>query len=330
MAEHSLTKHEELWAKADCELLWQVNRKCNFDCVYCFREVIDDGLDKRTEDPACGKFSPEHIAKRFDETNRVWRINMTGGEPFLYPNFVELARVLTRRHYISVSTNLSTANTYEFADVIDNTRVHWLKANVHIMEREKIRNGVNEFLRKFLHFQQQGFDIRLVYVTYPAILGRIRDDLERFRSEGVKKIWVKIFQGCYDGKRYPRDYTQEQRELLKGLGLNNFEEEILACRVSFLGRKCEAGHRAFSMDISGNVKRCSTVQEKYGNLFDGTFKPGESPRRCPARKCGCSYQGIKYASDKGSTKPPKIIVRSVQLSVAVGEWFDGLTAMALK
>ena len=195
MTEHSTTKHEELWAKADCELLWQVNRRCNFDCAYCFREVIDDGLDKRTEDPACGKFGPEHIARRFDETNKVWRINMTGGEPFLYPNFVELARALTRKHYISVSTNLSTANTYEFADTIDNTRVHWLKANVHIMEREKTKDGVNEFLRKFLHFQQRGFDIRLVYVTYPAILGRIRDDLEAFSRRGSEKDMGKNISG---------------------------------------------------------------------------------------------------------------------------------------
>jgi len=314
-----------LWEKVDCEILWRLNRRCNFDCEYCFTDVIDEQPDKRTEDPACAKFSPEYIAAKFNETGRVWRIYMTGGEPFLYPSFVKLAKELTRKHYIAVSTNLSTANTYEFADVIDSKRVHWLKASIHIMEREKISDGIKEFLRKFLFFQRQGFDIRLVYVTYPAILGRIEEDLKRFRGEGVEKIWVKVFQGEYEQKRYPRDYSQQQRELIKGLGLNRFEEEILACHASFIGSKCEAGYRAFSMDISGNIKRCSTVRQDYGNLFDGTFKLGTAPRRCPARKCGCSYQGIKYAANKGFAKPSKFVTRSVKFCVAVSEWLGGLT-----
>lgn len=324
MAEQDKAVQEGIWTKADCEVLWRINRRCNFDCEYCFRDVIDNSEDKRTEDPACGEYSAEYITKRFDETGKVWRINITGGEPFLYPKFVELAKALTKSHYISISTNLSTANSYEFADVIGSRRVYYIKANVHIMEREKGRDGLNDFLRKVLYFQQRGFDIRLVYVTYPAVLNRITADLERFRGEGVQRIWVKIFQGRYEGRRYPRDYSAQQLALIRGLGLNHFEEQILARQVSFLGRRCEAGHRGFAMDIAGNVTRCSTIKESHGNLFEGTFRPGETARRCPANKCGCSYQGMKYASARGSEKPSKFVVRSVRTAITVGEWVGGL------
>jgi len=255
---------------------------------------------------------------------------MTGGEPLLYPGYVELAKALTRGHYISVSTNLSTPNAYELAEAVESERVHSINANVHILEREKNKDGMKEYLRKFLHFQERGFNIRLVYITYPPLFGRIEEDMKRLRGEGVKRINVKVFQGRFEGRRYPRDYSDEERAFIRGLGLNNYEQEILARRVSFLGSKCEAGHRAFAMDISGNVTRCSTLKDEYGNLFEGTFRPGESLRRCTKKKCSCAYQGMDFAAAGGSAVLPNIVVRPVRFFIAVGEWIGGLSSKVLR
>ena len=249
---------------------------------------------------------------------------MTGGEPLMYPGFLALATLLTRSHYISVSTNLSTPNAYDFADTVKPDRVAWINANLHILEREKSVNGAREYLRKLLFFQERGFDIRMVYVTYPPLLERIAEDITWWRSQGVRKIIVKVFQGKFEGKRYSRDYTHEEASLLRRLGLNNREEEILARRVSFLGRKCQAGYRGFAMDISGNVTRCTSLKEHYGNLFEGTFTPGDFPRRCTARKCSCTYEGIRFASPRGSAAPSHIVVRPARFFIAVGERLRGL------
>lgn len=312
--------------KSDCYMHWQINRLCNYECPYCFREWADES--SRTEDPACGKYSVEHISQRFDETGKVWRIYMTGGEPLLYPGFVELAKALTRVHYISVSTNLSTPNAYEFAEAVESERVHSVYANVHILEREKRREGMKEYLQKFLHFQQRGFKIWLVYITYPPLLGRIEEDIKRFRSEGIKQIKLKVFQGKYKGRRYPRDYSDDERAFIKRLGLDNYEHQILTGRVSFLGSRCQAGHRAFTLDIAGNVRRCNTLKDEYGNLFEGTFKPGKSSRRCPNKKCSCAYQGMYFATTGGSAVPPNVIVRPVRFFISVGECLAGLSGKA--
>ena len=328
MVEQKQAEPEEIWAKTECDMLWQMNRECNFNCEYGFREWGDE--DIRAGDSIPGKYGAEHVAQRFDETGKVWRIRMTGGEPCLYPDFVELAKALTRRHYISLSTNLSTPNTYELADGVESERVHSVNASVHPLERENRKDGMKEYLRKFLYFQERGFNIRLVYVTYPPLLGRIEEDMERLRGGGVKRITVKVFQGKYRDRRYPRDFSDEERAFIRGLGLNNKERTILACRVSFLGSRCEAGHRAFSMDISGNVTRCSTLKEGYGNLFEGTFKPGESPRRCTARKCSCAYQGIAFTSVEGFDVPRKIVARPVKYFVVLSELFAGVRGKVLR
>lgn len=323
MAEVTQTKSRKIPTKARYDMHWEMNRRCNFNCAYCFRQKPD--ADRRSEDPDCARYSTEHIAQRFDEIGKPWRIRMTGGEPFLYPDFVELARLLTRAHYISVSTNLSTPNTYDFADAVEPDRVALINANLHIMEREKSVNGVRKYLQKFLFFQERGFNINLVYVTYPPLLGRIAEDIKWWRGQGVRSIVVKVFQGKFQDKRYSRDYTDEERSLLRGLGLNNCEEEILARRVSFLGTKCQAGHLAFAMDISGNVTRCTSLKEDYGNLFDGTFVPGKVLLRCTARKCACTYEGIHFAASKGSLTPSHYVVKSTRFCIAMAERLHKLT-----
>jgi MoaA/NifB/PqqE/SkfB family radical SAM enzyme len=328
MVEKKRSGQEEILANSDRNMLWWMNRQCNFNCVYCFRKWGDvHGL---TEEPTSGKYSAEHIAERFDETGKVWHIYMTGGEPLLYPHFVKLAKELTRGHYISVSTNLSMSNAYELAETIDSKRVRQINANVHILEREKIKDGVKEYLRKFLYLQERGFNIHSLYITYPLLFGRIEEDIKRLRGEGVKRIKIKVFQGKYDSRRYPRDYSDEERAFIRGLGLDNYEQEILVCHVSFLGRKCQAGYLAFNMDMSGKVTRCSTLKDEYGNLFEGTFGPGKSSRRCTAKKCACPYQGMNFTSSIGSAVPPNIVVRPVRFSVAVGEWVGGLSSKVLR
>jgi len=71
-------------------MLWKTNRRCNLRCDYCF----SSGTDLAVEDPLCGKFSPDHIARRFDDTGQSWLIILTGGEPFLYPDVLGLCREL--------------------------------------------------------------------------------------------------------------------------------------------------------------------------------------------------------------------------------------------
>ena len=308
-------KHPEIPTETKYDMSWVMNRRCNFNCVYCYWPASD----RRTEDPACASYSPEHIAQRFDETHKTWRILLSGGETLMYPGFVELARLLTRKHYIDLNTNLSTSNVYDFADAVKPDRVAKIYASLHILEREKSPNGVREFLRKFLFFQERGFDISLLYVAYPPLLERISRDITWWRCQGVRKIVIKSYQGKFEGKHYSRDYTDVETSLLRWLGLNDCEEEILARRVSFLGRKCQAGHRSFTMDISGNVTRCFSLKEDHGNLLEGTFRPGKFTRRCTARRCLCTNEGVRFSLSRGSATPSRKLVKPAKFFIAVGE-----------
>lgn len=275
------------------QMMWHLNQLCNFRCEYCQRAKVDKY--RLREHPECGRHSPEFISHCFDSTGKTWRIHLSGGEPFLYPKFVELARALTKNNYLSINTNFSTPNIYKFGDIILPEKVHSINANIHTLEREKRKNGVAEYIEKSLYLQDRGFNIRLMYITHPLLFPRLLKDMEYFKTLGLKNFYIKVFRGRWKGKLYPKAYTKDQRILIKNYAISRYEIDILHGKVRFFNRLCTAGQKSFRMDVSGNLTRCNTLNKKYGNLFIGKYCFDESALPCPVITCWCPYQGMKFA-----------------------------------
>lgn len=85
----------------DVECDWNLLSTCNYRCAYCFHspEVLGSKLETFA--------TPDEWRAAFDATGKRWLIHITGGEPTVYPDFLELCEALTQRHCISINTNLS-------------------------------------------------------------------------------------------------------------------------------------------------------------------------------------------------------------------------------
>jgi MoaA/NifB/PqqE/SkfB family radical SAM enzyme len=223
---------------------------------------------------------------------------MTGGEPLLYPRFVELASLLAHRHQLSINTNLSTDNVHEFASSVPVRGVYVINATAHIQEQEKRGEGLRRFIDRALFLQDKGFRIRIMYITYPPLLDRMTADMKMFAAAGITECAVKVFRGGLDGKSYPGAYTPGQKAFIRSHRPSLKEQAILDGSTSFRGRRCMAGHRAFYMDIAGNLTRCCTIPTGNGNLFQQNCRFDEAPGLCPARECICPYQGLKFAAKR--------------------------------
>lgn len=106
--------------------LWYFNKACNYDCEYCF------GHRKR-EDKSVGRFSPEEIAKGFNDTGKSWWIGISGGEPFLYPKLTQIVEELIKKHFIHIDTNLS-CNIEDFIEKVEPKRIMYLNCAFHVAE----------------------------------------------------------------------------------------------------------------------------------------------------------------------------------------------------
>ncbi len=271
------------------KISWYISDKCNFDCFYCGDGHM--GLQSRNA------IDMAKLSESLDRLGKDWVFYITGGEPFLEKNYVEICEEITKKHFLSFSSNLTTQNVYDFADRINPGRCLFINASIHPTEREKKDKNFKLFIEKILYLQKKGFNIVAVYVSHPTLFERIKSDFETLRANGVEKANVKLFRGWYNGKPYPESLNAKQMEFLETMEADYPEFEIMHEPPRFHGNLCIAGQKSFAMDRNGKLVRCSSALKKYGNFFDGTMKTDTKPRPCPKSKYACPHECVEFNLD---------------------------------
>ncbi|TVM19999.1 radical SAM protein [Oceanidesulfovibrio indonesiensis] len=282
-------------AKAKNYLMWNMTRKCNFRCHYCYYP--------HDNSPVQENLPVDRLRQFLDGTGREWVVGMTGGEPFLYPNFVDLCAALTETHKVSVDTNLSlTKEVARFARQIDPKRVHDLYVALHVEERER-RGGMDAFVRNVNELTGRGFNVVVNYVLHPDLIHRYAEDRDRLAEQGVT-ITPRPFKGVHEDREYPAAYPAEAKA--------HFSDHPDAGKKTvfdFCGVLCNGGRSFIRMEPDGTVYRCAGEKTVMGNLLTG-IALYEEPMPCRARRCpclgpnhvvlagaeSCQFEGIKKAN----------------------------------
>lgn len=80
---------------------WAVTGKCNYNCLHCFNA----GYERES----CDGFSREQAFRLIDEFCEcgIMNVTITGGEPLLYPDFMDIVRYMDRKglHLKAINTN---------------------------------------------------------------------------------------------------------------------------------------------------------------------------------------------------------------------------------
>jgi len=283
---------------------WEINMFCNFRCEYCFIP------DEKKQNPEYRGYDIEKIINGFNKAGPVFLIHMSGGEPFLQPQFVDLCKGLTKKHFISVNTNLSTKNVYDFVEQLNPKKVEFVHCSLHIDEIER-RNLVEEFIDKCHYLRDNGFEIFVTQVLYPPVLKKFDKVFDFFRENGII-VKPKTFRGNYKYIRYPAGYTKKERgrilkyikiskelskssELSEFGGLAQLEKELIYGELSFKGLPCKTGKDLIVINYDGEVIRCHSEPIKIGNIFEGKINLVKEPKICSAKICTCPYYGLRYA-----------------------------------
>lgn len=258
-------------------IIWNMTKKCNFRCHYCYFP--------HDNSPVTETLPTQKILDFLSTKKGEWLVGMTGGEPFLYPKFVDICEKLTQQHVIGVDTNLSMSKKIQnFADRIPPERVHDIYASLHIEERER-RKGVPAFIRNYHTLKERGFNIIVNYVVHPTLIAKYIQDQKFFAEQGVE-IVPRPFKGRINGIRYPEGYGPEAKAIFA-----NYPDAGKKMVFNFRGVPCHGGHTFLRLEPDGTVLRCPGDKTVMGNITEGvTTESGPTP--CRVNRCPC--QGIHY------------------------------------
>ena len=287
--------------EGDWNLLWT----CNYRCPYCF--VPPEKLGSKIRTSA----SAEQWGAAFDATGKRWLIHMTGGEPTIYPDFPKLCETLTKRHLISLNSNLSRPAARTLAGRVDPRRVSFINAGLQPGERVR-RKGFADFASNARFLKDAGFRVFVTVVATPIVIANL-PALAASCARHSLHIAPKILRFPYGGKSYPWAYTREQKNRLREYIVRAREhytrayegwprpsidvlsdDELLDGLPNFRGRNCSAGERFVQISHDGEVHRCDPVRSSLGNLLQGTVRFADAAAPCDTSYC--VYFCKKYAA----------------------------------
>ncbi|MCF8258346.1 MAG: radical SAM protein, partial [Flavobacteriales bacterium] len=263
---------------------WHINDYCNFGCSYCFFPKFKE------ENPLVGRLSPTEVFEALRRTGRSWHLFIAGGEPLLYPNFIELVNLLKTEHPIQISTNLSNRNVKAFAEQVSPENIIVINASLHLPHHNE--KSLRKFIANYHLLRSKGFEIIVSYVTFPPLLGRMKDDFRYLHEQGVEYVIPCTYNGIHEGRQYPGSYTETQARIISDVYQEQLELRVVLDMMHYQGQMCRAGKDYFHMELDGEVSRCCTIKESHGNLFQGTFSPNAEPLPCSAETCHDHCHGM--------------------------------------
>ena len=255
---------------------WQVLGACNYACDYCIQSA-----PRRKGAPRPAQV--EAALSALAGLPGAWELKCSGGEVFAFPPFLgRIVPFLVGRtpHAVSVLTNFS-APPGDLQQFVQTTRgrLRVFSASLHVRYAP-----LPAFVEKAAWFRDlldPGVDFVVNQVVLPGREAEALVCRDALEARGIR--WfaqlLKVGGGLAP---YP-----DPAALERILG------DRPANRVpSFLGRRCLAGSRYFTVDRDGVAWSCRAARRRgegrLGSLFEGTLALADEGRPCPYDLCPCT------------------------------------------
>ena len=269
-------------------ITWLINNKCNYRCTYC--------LNGFEEPPGFKILTPEEWFSVWEDIyNKYGTVAMqiTGGEPTVYPNFFEIMKGISKMHNLELQTNLFW-DPKELIENVPPEHVSRVGGSFHPQYTE-----FEPFLEKIIRLREAGFKVEINYVAYPPILDEVEKCLNVAKEKEIQ-FSVISFQGEYLGKRYPENYTDKEKEALKRLNVSSGESAEAMADWDIQKKKvgdteeaeeplriCRMGQMYTWIKPNGEVLRCCKSNLELGNIIEKTFNLLDEAIPCKAKNCIC-------------------------------------------
>ncbi|MDD5628402.1 MAG: radical SAM protein [Elusimicrobia bacterium] len=280
-------------------LTWTIHHSCNYRCPYCFITTGQKDVFLENRYPGL-----DRLLSAWDRIHSLYGsciIKFAGGEPFTYPDFMELLSRLGQRHFLDLSSNMY----WDAAEFI--RRVPPGAARIEPSYHPGFYPDLKEFAAKCALLKSRGFMGSVHMVAFPPVLSAVIAAKDYFASLGLDSVLLP-FRGRHQDKPYPDSYSDEEKRLLQVAiaaapagRIQEVNKRYFDWYVDKQDRMDEAKRRLclhgavyakIQPDLS--VMRCCTPvpperRQEFlvGSLLDPDFRLFAEARPCDLSPCSC-------------------------------------------
>lgn len=253
---------------------WQVTRRCASYCMFCEHRL--EGADEELDGAGCARVS-EALA-----SGGALVVSLTGGEPFLRADLVDLVRTVSARHYPLLTTH-GWLVTPEKARAVWEAGLEGATVRLHHSraDRQDAASGLPHSHERALAAvaafasqrtrPAQRVNVKVTVAT-PDDLDGMDDLLRSAAAQGASVTVEPGFPlGGKEGGLSARllDLKRRHRNLRSSARyLGRFDEAL----VSGVGG-CQAGRAFVNVDHRGRVSKCVEFQGEADRVGDLTREP---------------------------------------------------------
>ncbi len=196
---------------------WDLGRRCNYSCSYCWPDVHSFSEPLKSQDSL--NLAAETLIKKLPQDKKIL-FQFGGGEPTLYPEYLNFLRFLKiPGHSVVTTTNGSRHHSF-FKDLIKlssvNISVHFEFANL-----DKIKKNVEVMLHEIENNETtETLEIKLM--TPPGSVFKSKNFLDSLRTiqnfnEKISWSYVPLRHGLVDKSLAAKmvDYTEAELEIIQ-------------------------------------------------------------------------------------------------------------------
>lgn len=290
---------------------WNMGKRCNFDCSYCSSEIHDN------HSPHVSLTIAENLLKKLIDWKKNQKIclNLSGGEPFVHPNIVEIGKMMFDLGFDwkSVNTNGSVGiNRYlKTVGYFDHFTISWHFEHARedhmknlLLEMKNANAGIRCMLMFLPGQMKKIIEIKefLEEKQIPVIVKRIspqRKNSMLVRPKTQQHNCIDPNQDYYSSEEetWLNQLDQKQMNVLKNVKITFEDGETIVVNDSvirnqnlnrFFAWKCMAGVGRLVIHFDGSIYKGVCKQDGIiGNIFDSDFVLPKTHTTCTKKTCNC-------------------------------------------
>lgn len=277
--------------QSSISVMWNIGKKCNYDCSYCPSEIHDLHADNTKYEIL------KSTVDKLSEINKPIRIMFTGGEPTIHPEFSKLLEYISTKNisWTSVTTNGTKS-------------VNWYLKNEHnwnhILFSLHFEFNWERVVHTIIQYSKESAKPFFVNVMmHHNYMNDVRSTVALFDEHNIKYAirrirWTDGDQDIFDDNVYsPTDLewilenqsTAEPNCLIDDSILIHANDVIKNNQNGFNNWTCQAGLESLMINWDGEVHRATCrVGGSLGNIYNGTFVQPLCPITCTRNWCTCA------------------------------------------